>query len=1005
MLRVTTHSRSHTVARVLCMGAILAGAPACSDDPATPPASDGGVSEDGSAGDGGSSAPDASGITVAVDPAAATVNRGATQNFAATVAGSSNPRVVWSIEEGERGGVVTTRGRYTAGTSTGTFHIIATSEADPAARGIALVTVPDIGVRVQPSSAMVLTRGRIRFAADVTGSDNTGVDWSVREENGGSISTNGTYTAPEQPGTYRVIATSREDNTKSGTALVTVTEVGITIDPPEATVAPGSSAQFVATITGTTSRGVTWVVEESEGGTITRAGYYTAPDSPKGQPFHITAIATADPTKSAEAVVYVVPINVTVTPPSATVAHGQMRRFTATVTGTGNRIVRWSIAEGPAGGSITSNGVYTAPSVSGTYHILAASAADPRVATRVDVQVVPPSVTIRPANPTIYAGLGQSFQALVAGDDDNEVTWAVDEASGGTIVDGYYTAPSVPGTYHVTASSLRFPGVTSTTQVTVLASSPRVLIGPIEATLAAGSSQRFAHSVLNTSDRGVTWVVDEGASGGTIAADGTYTAPGTPGTYHITARSNANPSRTRTATISVVMSSVYFDLPPEIALRRTTPGATLTFYSRQAVPRAGVTNIHSGSREYNSNSTWSVVQAGDGTFASAGVYTAPSTPGTYNVRVQSTQDASLEMTAVVVVVPTSSHDTWRPLGAQMLVGRESPTMTLLADGRVLIVGGRVGNNPTDAAELFDPTTETFSLTGSLNEAREFHTATLLLDGRVLVTGGLPAQGTALATAELWDPQSGIWETLESPMPFPRDHHEAIMLPDGVVLLNGPDTEATDVYEPISQNFYVAADLPDDRSDFAVALLPDGRPCYAGGNLGSLNNALDNVVTYASGAFSVQGNAAVGIGYTGATMTVMQDGLALIAGGAREANGVFSSRAEIFNPNTNSFSGSMWLYRQDASDAQAVLLGDGRVLRIRGRIQYGAQTAGGNRGTETCEIYDPVSGLVSSAGDSYTGLYDLSATVTLPAVRLRDGRVLMQWYPANNNSAGVQIYEP
>jgi len=80
----------------------------------------------------------------------------------------------------------------------------------------------------------------------------------------------------------------------------------------------------------------------------------------------------------------------------------------------------------------------------------------------------------------------------------------------------------------------------------------------------------------------------------------------------------------------------------------------------------------------------------------------------------------------------------------MLQAHGGHTATVLASGKVLIVGGE-----TFAVELFNPTSGTFSLAGSLEVARARHTATLLNDGRVLVTGGEDLSGNALGTVEIY----------------------------------------------------------------------------------------------------------------------------------------------------------------------------------------------------------------------------------------------------------------
>jgi hypothetical protein len=101
--------------------------------------------------------------------------------------------------------------------------------------------------------------------------------------------------------------------------------------------------------------------------------------------------------------------------------------------------------------------------------------------------------------------------------------------------------------------------------------------------------------------------------------------------------------------------------------------------------------------------------------------------------------------------------TFIPTGL-MTDGREYQSATLLPDGRVLVAGG--GDDYTKrvfiaSAEIYDPTTGSFSATGSLADARTYHAATLLVDGRVLVTGGYGA-AAPLASAEIYDPTTATF---------------------------------------------------------------------------------------------------------------------------------------------------------------------------------------------------------------------------------------------------------
>lgn len=138
--------------------------------------------------------------------------------------------------------------------------------------------------------------------------------------------------------------------------------------------------------------------------------------------------------------------------------------------------------------------------------------------------------------------------------------------------------------------------------------------------------------------------------------------------------------------------------------------------------------------------------------------------------------------------------TFAPTGT-MHTAREFHTATLLSDGKVLITGGDNGTESLATAELFDPTGGSFTPTGSMQAAHEFHTATLRNDGTVLVAGGTDftsvvagsTQGEfvpeSTATAELFNPSSGSF-TPTSNMENARARHAAILLPTGEVLVTG-----------------------------------------------------------------------------------------------------------------------------------------------------------------------------------------------------------------------------
>jgi len=160
------------------------------------------------------------------------------------------------------------------------------------------VRPPSIVVTVSPSSALLAINTAQQFTATVTGTNYTGVIWSVDGVNGGNttvgtITSSGLYTAPSAAGGHTVTATSIFSPRSSGSAAVSV--ISMTIMPTSAMLQPNGMQQFTATVQGTNNQGVTWSVDGVIGGnnmvgTITTTGLYTAP----GQPGSYTVAATSN---------------------------------------------------------------------------------------------------------------------------------------------------------------------------------------------------------------------------------------------------------------------------------------------------------------------------------------------------------------------------------------------------------------------------------------------------------------------------------------------------------------------------------------------------------------------------------------------------------------------------------------------------------------------------------------------------------------------------------------
>jgi hypothetical protein len=265
----------------------------------------------------------------------------------------------------------------------------------------------------------------------------------------------------------------------------------ISISPTAAAVSLGATRQFQATLVGFTNQSVTWKVNGVAGGnstvgTISSSGVYTAPLILPATPIAVTVASNADSTKSASASVTFNPVTIVIAPPSATVKTGDIQQFTATVTGTSNTAVTWSvngILNGNSSiGTISSTGLYTAPAVvpsPAQVVITVTSSADPTKSASASVTISSGiGISVSPTSVNVPVGGSQQFTAIVTNTSNTAVTWAVDPIPGvsvGTISsDGIYTAPiaippqSASLKVSISATSAADPTIRASASVTVI---------------------------------------------------------------------------------------------------------------------------------------------------------------------------------------------------------------------------------------------------------------------------------------------------------------------------------------------------------------------------------------------------------------------------------------------------------------------------------------------------------------------------------------------------------
>lgn len=284
-----------------------------------------------------------------------------------------------------------------------------------------------------------------------------------------------------------------------------------------------------------------------------------------------------------------------------------------------------------------------------------------------------------------------------------------------------------------------------------------------------------------------------------------------------------------------------------------------------------------------------------------------------------------------VEIYDSSSGTWSS-AAPMLAARERPSVVLLRNGRVLVLAGdsRIPVSSADnpeygAAELYHPDLNAWTATGRMNEPRNSPTAHLLASGKVLVVGGFDNTATPITyrnTAELYDPDTGVWTLLPTRLSAPRSGHAAALLPDGKTLLvaGGIDVTTAELYKVDGSATKVIPYGVNGHNHEAVKL-DDGSVLVASD--GSSQSRRFNPATSSwSTSAMVSGSRVF------PTLTLLADGRVLMSGGYLVAGGLELKSAEIYNPDVNRWTAAtpMTAARQDA---MATLLGDGSVLVVSG----------------------------------------------------------------------------
>jgi hypothetical protein len=230
-------------------------------------------------------------------------------------------------------------------------------------------------------------------------------------------------------------------------------------------------------------------------------------------------------------------------------------------------------------------------------------------------------------------------------------------------------------------------------------------------------------------------------------------------------------------------------------------------------------------------------------------------------------------------------------GGVLSVARLGHTATLLSSGQVLVTGGCTDSlcgTHTAVSELYDPTSNTWSTTGSLNTARSFHTAVALKTGKVLAIGG--TTGAATTSCELYDPAKGTWSNVASNTTA-RYLNASTLLTDGKVLVTGGANgrfpiNSAELYDPTANTWTLTGNMTIGRYAHTASLLTDGTVVAAGGIGQSISCGKDctsyiptdkvDIYNETTGTFTAAANLSQSLAYQ--SMTMLTSGRALEAGG-------------------------------------------------------------------------------------------------------------------------------
>ncbi|CAN5119858.1 hypothetical protein BH09PSE6_BH09PSE6_07720 [soil metagenome] len=676
--------------------------------------------------------------------------------------------------------------------------------------------------------------------------------------------------------------------------------------------------------------------------------------------------------------------SIQITPAVASKAAGLTQAYTAVGTYSDastqdiSTSVQWT-SSAAAVATISANGLATTVAAGSATIVASVGGIGSNVATLTVTSAVLGSLTITPVTASKPAGIAQPYSAIghysdgTTQDLSSTVTWTSSTTASATIAASGVASTLAAGSTSIGAA---LNGVQS--NAATLTVTPAIVTSVAVTPGGVGKAVGLTQQYVATGTFSDASTLDLSASASWLSSDTTKATIGSTGlaqtlaigTTSITASFDGTTSAPVVLTVTpAVLQSI------QISPSTTSRSINQTVqYSAIGTYSDATTQIITSSVDWHSSDT------AKATISMAGLATAVASGAP---AITATSSGFTSNAATLTVTPLGQGRAT----TSMLAGRGDHKAVLLQDGSVLVVGGVSDQYVLlNTAETFDPATETWTATGTMNQARQLPTAVRLADGRVLASGGFRGPGLLNTSADLYNPATRTWSPTGS-MLTPRHFHASVLLSSGQVLVaGGRDTNqelaTCELYDPVSGQWTFTGSMSVARGVPTLTMLPNGKVLAVGAN----GSATADLYDPATGSWTPAANM-IAAHYL-QTATLLSDGRVMVTGGDG-ANNAASNVAELYDPTANSWTLVAPMMASRSLHAAAVI--STGFLMVFGGVDPNSALA-------STEVYNPVTNSWT-AGTPLTVARRLATTTTL-----LNGQVLVAGgYPAGAPSAAAELY--